>query len=75
MKDFNTIFQIEANKYNLEPSKFQLFLFPYLFLLLPIIIGFHTKISLDASASGDQRCQDPLYSLQRCKLYMCLVQS
>ena len=26
--------------------------------------------SLDGSPSGDQRCQDPLYSLQRFKLYI-----
>ena len=33
-----------------------------------------TKGSLDGSPSGDQRFQDPLHSLQRFKLYMCLVQ-
>ena len=32
------------------------------------------QYSLDGSPSGYQRCQDPLYSLQCCKLYMCLVQ-
>ena len=38
-----------------------------------ILYSFY-KFSLEGSPSGDQRCQDPLYSLHCCTLYKRLVQ-